>query len=153
MGQIVEVSPGNYAPLVVPVMPVSVLYNAIANSSSKVFVVPANEMWDIAYVSALFTTTTAAGNRVLQLEIQDATLNVIATYAAAIPQIKSVTRRYNWLPGGVRETAANSGELLCSIPMSLFLPSGYTVKLHDSAVIDALADDLTVSVGVRKYTG
>ena len=128
---------------------ITLLQDLTDNDSDKTFTVPSDTIYEVLYASAELITTGTVGNRQLTIDIGDGTevihkLDVGAVHAA------STTVDYLFAPGYVRETTVVSGTLHCPIPPKLFLLPGYTIRVYDSAAVDAAADDMDVSIMVRK---
>ena len=124
---------------------------ATANDSDKSFVVPDNEQWKLNQVYSELTTTATVGNRVMTIEVQDDSSNVVFSMAAGAVQAASGTVKYPFSIGSPRETTAVNGYLSVNLPNDLVLLGGYTLRVYDSAAIDAAADDMTVVYQAEKY--
>lgn len=122
--------------------------DATANDSDKtILTVPTGKYVVLNHLYATLATTATVGNRLVKLVVTDGTNDVCVVTAANV-QAASLTWAYNWLKGGVGE-ASSLTELQC-LP-ELILLAGYTVRVYDSAAIDAAADDLTVVLHYVEY--
>lgn len=116
-----------------------------ANDSDKSFTVPGGVDWRIKHVRAELTTTAAAGNRRVVVEIQDASLNVLARIQAGIVQAASTTVAYNFAPGLADQTVTVNGDLNTALA-DLRLNAGEIIRVYDIAAVDAAADDMDVRI-------
>jgi hypothetical protein len=121
------------------------VFDDTANDSDKSWVVPSKRTWKINWLHVILVTTATAGNRQVTVEIQDADSNVLMHLVAGTVQAASLTRHYGYLQGIYRETSFVGDELQVPIPQDLYLAPGYTLRVYDSAAVDAAADDMTVS--------
>ena len=119
------------------------------NDSDKVLTVPAGKSWQIQHVYVEYIATAAAGNRQLLLEVRDAEDDVISTIPALNVQIANATEYYLFgVSGDVTETKAGYHFL----PLGpLVWPTGYDVRVRDSAAVAAAADDMNIQMSVFEY--
>lgn len=122
------------------------IYDAAADSSDKEWVVPDGRRYRIFYGSVILVSTATVGNRQMALEIQDDSANVVFRSLAGAVQAASLTREYHFAPNPVREAAFVNTQIMAPIPPKLILLPGWTIRLYDTASIDAAADDMTVSL-------
>lgn len=101
----------------------------------------------LEYLSVQYTSNATAGNRQVVVQILDAQANVWFQMSAGAVQAASLVRRYNFLSGAARETAAVNGELNVPVPENWFVPAGGSIKVFDSAGI-AAGDSMIVSGAV-----
>lgn len=117
-----------------------------ADDSDKSFTPGAGVTWDIFSIVAELTSTATVGNRQMTLQILDGTDVVFASKAAAV-QAASLVRTYVFSAGGgVRDSAFVDGVIECPLPANLAIGSGHTIKVFDSAAVDAAADDMNVRI-------
>lgn len=132
--------------------------DATANDSDKSFTVPAGKAWALQYVYAEITATATVGNRSLAVHIRDTNPSVIVVEATAniAAAQKGNIRLINGAPrsttaqrmlDGTTATVSQENQL----PMLALLPAGYSVRVWDSAAIDAAADDMTVVLHYVEY--
>ena len=121
-----------------------------ANDSDKSWSVQSNESWYLNFVYVTLVSTATVGNRLITLEVIDESSNVIISISAGTTQAASLTRKYGFLQGQYREVSFVNDELQVPLPMSLYIPAGYTLRVYDSAAVDAAADDMEVSFQVQK---
>ena len=126
-------------------------FDSTANDSDKSFVVPSGETWDLSYLNVILASTATVGNRQVTLEIQDDSSNVITKTTAGAVQAASGTVSYIFGQSLVRETSVVAGVLNCTISDDLILLPGWTLRVYDSAAIDAAADDMTISFLVKQF--
>lgn len=148
MRQIVNNS--NYSESVAIVPPIKGDRNAAAGSA-KSWIVPNNELWKLNFVQAILTSSAVVGTRQLAVQVKDAAGNAVLDLVAGVTQAASLTQRYGFFQGVPRETALVAGSLQASLPEDLYLPPGYTLRVYDSAAVDAAGDTLTVSIQAMKF--
>lgn len=122
------------------------IYDAITNDSSKSWMVPDREQWKINFGHIILASTATAGNRLIQMEVQDDSSNIILDVNAGAVQPASQTYHYVFMQGIYRETAFTLNEMQVPVPTDLFLKPGWTITIHDANAIAAAADDLTVAL-------
>jgi hypothetical protein len=86
----------------------------------------------------------------MAVEILDKDSNIIIRVRTQSNQAASLTQDYTWLPGQYA-VAANAHHYM-GLPNPCILPSGYKVRVYDSAAIDAAADDMTVGILLDERT-
>ena len=141
----------NYTESVSVVNPVQQTFNDDANDSNKSFVVPNNEQWKLSNAHITLVSDATVGNRQIVLEILDTAAAVVFSSAAGAVQAASVTRIYDYMQGITKETAFVGTVIQVPIPFNLYVLSGYTLRVRDSAAISAAGDDLTVAFQVEKF--
>ena len=121
-----------------------------ANDSDKSVSVPASTVWIVESIWVKLITTATVGNRVLYVEILDGSANVIGQYRSGTTQAASLTRYYLFdqhIEAGAVDTD------LINVPMpEIQLPATYSVRVYDSATIDAAADDMEVTIKYREIS-
>lgn len=127
--------------------------DATVNDNDKSFVVPEGEMWKVNDVFVTFISAANVGNRQIIFEINDVAGNVLERVSAGAVQAASLTRYYSFIPGGERDTAFVDGGIIMPIPSTLYLLSGQSIRIRDSANIAAGVDDMTVALNVSVYKG
>lgn len=120
------------------------------NDSDKTLTVPAEKQWLIRSLYAKLISTATVGNRTLYLLVTDPTDNPLFKYYGGATQAAGLTREYVFAPQHPQETAFTNGVILRAIAEGIALPSGYKIRVYDSAAIDAAADDLTVVLLVEE---
>lgn len=128
------------------------LTDTVANDSNKAFTVPSGVNYQLLGGLAALTTTATVGNRQVDLRITDGT-NTIITIAAGGTQAASLTRQYQYVIGEAAPAAVAGTLFVCPIPADLILLPAWTIQILDSAAIDAAADDLTLRLLVKVYSG
>lgn len=118
-----------------------------ANDSDKLFTVPVATEWHLFAIHVILISTASPGNRQIAIVVADDSANPIFELAVGAVQADTLTRTYTLAPGLPDLTAFRAtDELLTPLPGSLILPAGYTVRVYDSAAIDAAADDMSVYI-------
>lgn len=114
--------------------------NAGTFATAGINVVP-NASVLIDYVQAVVVSSGTVGNRQLALEVFDGT-NVVFRSTMGPPQAASLTRRYTWIAGVVRDTtfAGGSDEAVAPLPVALRLYPGQTLRIVDRTNVDAAGD-------------
>lgn len=143
----------NFSEAVTETPVISRVVDATLNDSDKSFVVPNGEMWRLNSVYVEMVTTATVGNRQIVIEVQNTSAQVVGRISAGATQAASLTRRYLCMQGTYRETAFINTDIQIPIPQDSFLPAGFTLRVYDSAAIAAAADDMTVSISIKKYKG
>lgn len=116
----------------------------LTNDSSKTLVVPKGQSWCIHSIFVVLATTATVGARNMRLSILDDDDNVLYSVDALATQAASLTYKYAFLPGAANEDHAAKLWFQAGLPQDCVLPTGYQIKIEDSAAIDAAADDMTV---------
>ena len=127
------------------------LFDAALNDSDKSFVVPTGETWDLQYLHVKLINTATVGNRQVTLLVTDDSSNVITKTTAGAVQAASATVDYIFGHSLIRETSVVAGVLTCTIADDLILLPGWTLRVYDSAAVDAAADDMTVSFLAKQF--
>lgn len=123
-------------------------YDDTADDSDKTFTVPANKLWKLKYIFARLVTTATVGNRGLEIQIGDGT-NTIAYFGNGGVQAASTTTNNMFYNGAPNITTGSNRAI--GIPGDLYLPAGYTIKIWDTAAVDAAADDMTVAIAYEEF--
>lgn len=126
--------------------------DALADDSDKTFTVPAGKMWDVRSIYAKLVTTATVGNRQLDIVFADASANIIGKYQSAAAVAASLTREWLFAPGNPAENGFTNAWMLRPMSSNVMLPAGYTIRVYDSAAVDAAADDLTVRIIVEELS-
>lgn len=127
--------------------------DATADDSDKTVVVPAGEMWVLDWLHATLASSATVGNRQVNLELYDSSDVKRGDWHAGATQAASLTRHFAFQPGIYRETSFVDGDIQISLPYKLVVPSGWYVRVRDTAAVDAAADDLTLSYQFTKLAG
>lgn len=122
-----------------------------ANDSDKTFTVPSNKIWEVLWTWIELTSTATVGNRRITLLVRDDSDDVILDSVALNTQAASVTEYYLFSPLGQEPKETTSTRHFCVIPPKLYLPSGFDLRILDSATIDAAADDMNVFIMVNEW--
>jgi len=117
-----------------------------ANDSDKIITVPSSTQWGIYWIHVEFVSTATVGNRQIELRLNDDSTDTIYLMSAGAVQTASLTRTYLFTPGVARETTFIDGQVAVPIPPGLWLPPSFTVRVRDSAAIDAAADDMQIQM-------
>lgn len=115
------------------------------DDSDKTITVPAGERWELLGVYADLSTTTEVGDRQVEIEIATATGVLIRLVFGETQAASVANKRYAAALGLVPEVHV-AGEMIFERLPYLWLVTGDTVRVFDSAAIDAAADDLIVQI-------
>jgi len=121
------------------------------NSSDKTFAVPVGMRWEIQNIFVNLTTTSDVGNRIITIRYIDADgSTVISSVRSDISQPASVTRRSMYSPeiGTIDQTS--SSDSFSYIPRHVL--GGQSIRVLDSAVIDADGDDMLVFFMIKEFS-
>jgi len=96
-----------------------------------------------------YTSSATAGNRNLVFTLYDANGNVLYDVRSGANQAANLTRHYNFVLGGVRESSfQGGGELIMPLAGIVLMPNQY-VTVEDENAVDA-ADTFTLSFQALK---
>ncbi len=127
--------------------------DAVANDSDKTYIVPASREWRLLSILATLVATATVGNRQLDVLLTDGSDVVVAKYRAAAVITAGQTRTVIFAPGHPQDAAFDAGgSMYRMLPDAFVMPTGYKVRVYDSAAIDAAADDLTVRILVEEMS-
>lgn len=117
--------------------------DATANDSDKtVITVGTGKVINLLGVTAILACTATVGTRYLWVEISNETPAVVWQAKNITALTASQTGTYVVAAAAGIGTSATAGWNI--LPNPTMLLAGYTVRVYDSAAIDAAADDLTV---------
>ena len=118
--------------------------DAALNDSSKVFTVPAGQVWVITHVHVQLTATGAAGARRLRVIARDTSDNIYVQAEAAVTVPASQTQDVDFFPGAPDSVAEVNDTIKVALPLLVLLP-GHDLVVEDGAAIAAATDDMTVA--------
>jgi len=119
-----------------------------ANDSDKSFTVPAGEEWVVEWLWVEYTSDANAGNRQLEVEIQDDAADVIAKVVVSVTQAASLTYYYLLAPDVTELAALRDTDKLTTIMPKWVLPAGYVVRVWDNNAVSAAGDDMILQMQV-----
>ena len=122
------------------------------NDSDKSFTVPASTEWRIQSIWIEMTTSADAGDRHMEVQIQEAGTDVIAEVKVALVQAESLTRYYLFAPHVTELAAFRDTDILSTIFPDLTLPAGYIIRIWDNKAIAAGADDMILHMMILART-
>lgn len=120
-----------------------------ANDSNKDFVPPAGQTWNVHSVSVLFVTTATVGNRVLTVELIDPNGKVCGAWPIVSAQAASLTHQVTFSEAygtGFSTGTTPNVKQVTGLPKDFIVPPLWTLRVRDSAAIDAAADDMNVYI-------
>lgn len=119
-----------------------------ANDSDKTITVPAGEEWVVKWIWVELVSDGNAGNRNMEIQIQDDAADVIARIATGIVQAANLTRYYLFAPNVTELAAFRDTDKLSTIMPEWVLPTGYIIRVWDNKAISAAGDDMVVQAQV-----
>jgi hypothetical protein len=119
------------------------------NDSDKSFTVPAGVETRFKWIWVEYTSDVGAGNRQLEIQVQDDAADVIGIVRAGAVQAASLTRYYLFAQQATELTAFRDTDLLSTIMPEWILPAGYVVRIWDNKAISAAGDDMIIQIGVE----
>lgn len=135
------------------------LIDSTANDSDKTVTVPTGKIYELFSICADLVATATVGSRLLEVLIQDPDAKPIYR-SLGVPVTASQNGSLNiWRSNGLSNTllrkciTTGNAPNACvndSMPL-MFLMAGSTIRIRDSAAIDAAADDMTTVIGIREY--
>lgn len=132
---------------------VSALSDLTLNDNDKTFTVPANTEYQILWIWVEFTSDGNAGDRQLEIEVQNSGADVVANWArAGIVQITGLTRNYLFAPAVADLTIFRDTDYLSNpIPGTPFLKAGDILRVFDNNNV-AAGDDMIVHIQIASRT-
>lgn len=127
-------------------MSIKTQYEATVDDSDKTFTVPTNRAWKILYGRVSLVSTATVGNRQLAIIVADESGQIMWEGRAGAVQAASLTYSYLLQQGESREGTVDVLSLIMGIPKDLIMLPAWTIRVYDSAAVDAAADDMTVSL-------
>lgn len=127
--------------------------DATDNDSDKTFTVPADKSWRVLSCHVRLVSTATVGNRQIEVRYMDGSNNNVAHNVAGAVQAASLTRHYTFGLGAADLTGFRDTDKLSTPLVDTVLPTGYKVRVFDSAAVDATADDMHVRMLVEEMAG
>jgi len=126
---------------------VALTQDETADDSDKTFTVPSSVEWQILWVWVEYTSTATGGSRQLEIQLQDASGNVIGQFQTGVTQTESLTYKYLFGIGVPDLTNVRDGNNVTTpLPAGTFLTAGQKIRIWDNKAIDSSADDMTVRI-------
>jgi hypothetical protein len=120
-----------------------------ANDSDKTQTVAAGQYWTLKSISVKLISTATVGNRQVRIEIGDGT-NLLWFKNFGAVQAASLTRYYHAAPDLPNDADFDSDDRIRIEMEEHVLPAAFTVRVYDSAAVDAADDDMSVWIVVDK---
>lgn len=140
---------------IAPVVVAKSIGTILGSASTNTYIWPntTGKTVSLEWIAARFTSDATVGNRQIRMYLlTDADVEVRDTHAGAV-QAASLTRHYDFSTGIYRETAFVDGAIQVPFPMKFYVPSGWKIKIADSANI-SVADTLPlVSLQYEEVNG
>ena len=122
-----------------------------ADDSDKTLTVPAGYEWQVLWIWIELTTTAAAGNRQIEIQLRDGADDIIGDFRAGAVQAASLTRYYMFGPALADLTAFRDTDyLMTPLPPTVFLSAGYDIRIFDNNAVAAAADDMVIQMMVAQ---
>lgn len=135
----------------IPVPPnIVVVRDVKLNDSDKTITVPVGKQWKILYASIRFIASAQAGNRRIQIIINDDNSNIVWDLSAINVQVASTTERYMLAPGVSNSQEDFAGRHVIPLPSEAILGGGFIFRFLDSAAIDVAVDDMIINMVVEE---
>lgn len=126
---------------------VTLTQNEDTNDSDKTFTTPDNTEWQILWVWAEYTSTSVAGNRQLEIQLQDSGSNVIGQFQTGLTQAEDLTYKYLFAIGVPDlTTPRDTTNVTTPLPAGTFLSAGQKIRIWDNNSIDTSGDDMIVRI-------
>lgn len=140
----------NYSSVVSVAAPM--LENAVSTTGTSTVTVPNGEMWKV--VSAYYSVVASAtvGSRQWALQLRNSAGAVLFSNVSAATQTAGLTRVYQAVQGGSRDSAFAPNQINIALPIDAYLSSGMTIVFFDTASISA-SDAITGNVYVQRFKG
>lgn len=146
---------GEVTPLIVPTINFPIppniqeIIDVAANDSDKTITVPSGKQWKILSIYVTLATTATVGDRNIRIDFRDAGNDLILEIQPVAVQAANLSFRYVYFPA-IARVGVNSN-IIQYIPIpNLILPGGFDLRVFDSAVVDAAADDMTIRMIVEE---
>lgn len=115
------------------------------DDSDKTFITPINTEWQILWVWVEYTSTATVGIRQLEIQIQDASSNVIGQFQTGVTQSEGLTYKYLFAIGVPDLTLVrDDNNVTTPLGAGTFLSAGQKIRVWDNNGVDASADDMIV---------
>lgn len=131
-----------------------------ANDSDKTYTVSTGKVVDVRRIYGEISCSASAGNRILGIQIGDGTnpvSGVLKTSAIAANQkgnVMAFDSGYQTVATGqyapLLDLSTGSANTYLMLG-TMWLPAGYTIRIWDTAAIDAAADDLVTIIQLVEY--
>ena len=118
----------------------------LANNSDKLFTNNTNnQTWLIHSIRVELTATATAGTRILQIDVQDTSNDVVLSLGSDTTRIASGSQTWEFVRGGQANLVHVSGAITESLP-DVFVMPGFDLRVFDSSATAAAADDMVVHI-------
>ena len=116
----------------------------------KVLTVPAQRQWEIQHIRAEVTSSTAVGNRQLELQIRTAADDVIYSITPLVVQAASTVYVFQFSQVQIDSTAVRAVNFVHTPTPELTLGPGFDVRVFDNATISTTVaqDDMVLHMHV-----
>jgi hypothetical protein len=126
---------------------ISLISDITANDSDKIFTVPVNVEWEILWIWVEYSSSATGGNRQLEVQFQNDTGDVIASWQAGITQPEGLNYNYLFSTGIPDLTAVRDMNYLTTPLMgNSFLSAGQKIRIWDNNAVDPTADDMSIQI-------
>lgn len=116
-------------------------------NQQQLITVPAGKIWQVLSIYVELTTTGTAGNRLVEIILQDNLGNTVGMIRTGVTQAASLTYRYMFAPGLADLTAVrDTTYVMTPIPPTWIIPAAFSILIRDNNGIATAADDFVVRV-------
>lgn len=109
----------------------------IGAGNDKIIAVPANQYWKLLGIHITLLTTGTAGSREVEIEIRDASANVLTRIAFGDVQMLSSTKRYSAALRLTTEVHIAGEMVFAQLPLFQLI-EGFDIRVFDSVDVDVL---------------
>lgn len=125
----------------------SIIEDTTTNNSSKQFLVPTGEELQILWIWVEYTSTSTAGLRRLEIQLKDASDNIINTWQTGVEQDSSLTYKYYFgLVVPDLTSPRDSNYIITPLPTLTILNSEQKIRVWDKNSVDTSGDDMIIRI-------
>jgi hypothetical protein len=126
---------------------VTLAQDITTDDSDKIFTAPPNTEWQILWIWVEYTSTATAGIRQLEIQIQDASSNIIGQFQTGVTQSEELVYKYLFGIGvGDLTSPRDDTNVTTPLPAGTFLSGGQKIRIWDNNTVDPTADDMVVKL-------
>jgi len=117
--------------------------DSTANDNEKTWTIPSGKKWKILYGCVRYASTATVGNRLLRVEIKDASGNMVWDASAVNAQTASSTEDYSLGTGITRPTEDHGSYHFIPLPADCTILEDFVLEISDQNNVDS-NDDMVV---------
>lgn len=126
------------------------VYDAGANDSDKAFSPGTGFRWKLQGIRVVLATTATVGNRRLRVDVYVAGPTVLWSSGLSANIAAGATAYVHFQPD-INDTATATDQYVKASFPDISSLKGFSVRVWDTAAIDAAADDMTVTLIYRQF--